>query len=47
MTARDIGEYECQVSTVPKMTKAFKLKVVTPKVGIRLFLLHSDQSITG
>jgi len=33
-SARDAGSYECQVSTVPKMSKIFHLKVVIPKVDI-------------
>ena len=30
--ASDAGSYECQVSTVPKISKLFHLKVVIPKV---------------
>ena len=30
--ARDAGNYECQVSTVPKISKFFHLKVIIPKV---------------
>ena len=32
--ARDAGSYECQVSTVPKISKFFHLKVIIPKVKI-------------
>ncbi|XP_063866272.1 LOW QUALITY PROTEIN: uncharacterized protein LOC135103650 [Scylla paramamosain] len=31
---RDAGEYECQVSTEPKMSQFFSLRVVIPKVKI-------------
>merc|ERR1711953_370099 len=34
VTARDAGKYECQVSTVPKMSRKVELVVVVPKVGI-------------
>lgn len=34
VTARDAGSYECQVSTVPKISKLFHLKVIIPKVDI-------------
>ena len=37
MTARDAGSYECQVSTVPKISKLFHLKVIIPKVGEVLY----------
>ena len=33
VTARDAGKYECQVSTVPKMSRKVELVVVVPKVG--------------
>ena len=33
LTARDAGQYECQVSTVPKMSRKVELVVVVPKVG--------------
>ena len=32
LTARDAGKYECQVSTVPKMSRQVELVVVVPKV---------------
>ena len=32
--ARDAGTYECQISTVPKMTHFFNLAIVVPKVRI-------------
>lgn len=32
--AGDAGSYECQVSTVPKISKLFHLKVIIPKVDI-------------
>ena len=33
VSARDAGRYECQVSTVPKISKFFQLKVIIPKVN--------------
>ena len=33
VSARDAGTYECQVSTVPKMSRRLELLVVVPKVG--------------
>ena len=33
VSARDAGMYECQVSTVPKISKFFQLKVIIPKVN--------------
>ena len=33
MKAEDAGRYECQVSTVPKISKFFQLKVIIPKVS--------------
>ena len=35
--AQDTGEYEWLVSTVPKMTKTFHLKVVIPKARYKYF----------
>ena len=32
VSARDAGTYECQVSTVPKMSRRVELLVVVPKV---------------
>lgn len=32
---RDAGDYECQVSTEPKMSQIFNLRVVVPKVNIK------------
>lgn len=32
VSARDAGSYECQVSTVPKISKMVDLVVVVPKV---------------
>jgi len=34
VSARDAGSYECQVSTVPKMSRKIELVVVVPKVRI-------------
>lgn len=34
VSARDAGKYECQVSTVPKMSREVELVVVVPKVGL-------------
>ena len=36
VTARDAGGYECQVSTVPKMSRKVELVVVVPKVKTKL-----------
>ena len=33
VSARDAGTYECQVSTVPKMSRRVELLVVVPKVS--------------
>ena len=44
VTARDAGKYECQVSTVPKMSRKVELVVVVPKVGSLSshFVSHGD-----
>ena len=34
VSAQDAGSYECQVSTVPKMSRRVELVVVVPKVRI-------------
>ena len=36
VSARDAGSYECQVSTVPKISKMVELVVVVPKVKIQI-----------
>ncbi len=33
MTGEDAGRYECQVSTVPKLSRSMDLVVVVPKVS--------------
>ena len=43
MRASDAGSYECQVSTVPKISKLFHLKVVIPKV-CKLWMLGGYES---
>ena len=35
VSAMDAGKYECQVSTVPKISRLMDLVVVVPKVGIQ------------
>ena len=36
MSARDAGRYECQVSTVPKLSRRLDLVVIVPKVIVIL-----------
>ena len=41
VSAKDAGSYECQVSTVPKMSQRVELVVVVPKVrGLINQLMH-------
>ena len=42
--ASDAGSYECQVSTVPKISKLFHLKVVIPKV-CKLWMLRYESPV--
>ena len=37
VSARDAGTYECQVSTVPKMSRRVELLVVVPKVNWTIY----------
>ena len=43
VSARDAGTYECQVSTVPKLSRRVELVVVVPKVRQAVSLLSESR----